>query len=64
LADNNNNIEVRKTRQQLQWQLHEIQKRIPTGYNDGEIMKELGIKKLSMKVDNFSFKTVKKERFG
>jgi hypothetical protein len=44
LTDNNSNIKIRKIRQQLQWQLQEIQKGISTGYDDGEIMKDLGIK--------------------
>ena len=38
------NIRIRKTRQKLEWQLQEIQKRISTGYNDSEIMKDLGIR--------------------
>jgi hypothetical protein len=36
------NIRIRKTRQKLEWQLQEIQKRISTEYNDNETMKDLG----------------------
>ena len=36
------NIRKRKTRQKLEWQLQEIQKRISTEYVDSEIMKDLG----------------------